>query len=269
MYNDGYLPDTMFGNFVFLILVIIGFVICLNLGSYLLIYLFSPSGTPMLIDGLVDAKHMHVIQTNPNASGAIPILRSDDSPEGLVFTWSVWIFIENLTYKSGSFKHIFHKGVGNTTSSGLADPVNAPGLYISKEQNDLIVVMDTFGSDQPASIIVPDVPLNKWVSVIIRVDEQHVVDIFINGTLSRRQVLPGVVRQNYEDVYVAMDGGFAGFISNLQYFNKMLGTAKIQSIVNDGPSLNLLTGGSALGSAKPRYLSLRWFFDGSNNMYNP
>ena len=263
-----YLPDTIFGNFVFLILVIIGFVICLRLGSELLIYLFSPSGNPMLIDGLMDAKHMRKIPQDPSASGSIPIIRSDDSSQGLVFTWSVWIFIEDLTYKQGTHRHIFHKGGDNTDSSGMSNPNNAPGLYISPDTNALVVVIDTF-SKPNVKVNVPDIPLNKWVSVIIRVDQQHVMDVFVNGTLIRRKILEGIVKQNYGDVYVAMDGGFAGFISNLQYFNQAIGTAKIQSIVNSGPSLNLLTGGSALGSAKPRYLSLRWFFDGSNNMYNP
>ena len=255
--------------FAFLVVVVIMFVVCLRVGTAILAYLLSPSGNPMLIDGMADAKHMRRIPQDPGSLGAVPIIRSDDSSQGLVFTWSVWIFIENLTYKQGSLRHIFHKGGGSSTSSGKSGPSNGPGLYISPHTNQLEVYMNYFPAGEE-QVEVPDIPLNKWVSVIIRVDQQHNLDVFINGTLVRRKVMKGVAMQNYDDVYVAMDGGFAGFISDLQYFNTALGTAKIQSIVDNGPSLHMASGKSnALTSSKPRYLSLRWFFSGANDMYNP
>ena len=66
--------EGIFGDFVFLIVVIIGFVICLRLGTTILLYLFTASPTPMLIRGMADGKHMRHIPGDPNASGAIPIL---------------------------------------------------------------------------------------------------------------------------------------------------------------------------------------------------
>ena len=255
--------------FIFLVIVVVLFVVCLRLGTALLAYLLAPSGSPLLIDGMVDAKHMRRIPQDPSSLGSVPIIRSNDSSQGLVFTWSVWIFIENLTYKQGSHRHIFHKGGDVSVGNGKSGPNNAPGLYIGPNSNELVVTMNEFG-DTSADVTIPDIPLNKWVSVIIRVDQQHRLDVFINGTLVRRKVMKGVAKQNYDDVFVAMDGGFAGFISDLQYFNTALGTAKIQSIVDNGPGLHMAGGKSnALSSSKPRYLSLRWFFSGANDMYNP
>ena len=56
--------------------------------------------------------------------------------------------IEDLEYGIGQYKHIFHKGNDNINASvspiGLNEPNNGPGLYISHNKNDLIVIMNTF-----------------------------------------------------------------------------------------------------------------------------
>ena len=40
-----------------------------------------------------------------------------------------------------------------------------------------------------------------------------------------------------------------------------------QSIINDGPNLKIKT--DDLKTSKPPYLSLRWYFFGNENSYNP
>ena len=47
----------------------------------------------------------------------------------------------------------------------------------------------------------------------------------------------GVPKQNYGDVFVGLNGGFDGNVSNLWYYDYALGTAEIQRIVNSGPIL--------------------------------
>ena len=42
------------------------------------------------------------------------------------------------------------------------------------------------------------------------------------------------------DVYVGMNGGFAGNISNLWYYDHALGTSMIEKIASDGPNLNII-----------------------------
>ena len=93
------------------------------------------------------------------------------------------------------------------------------------------------------------------------------MDVFINGKLAKRLIMKGVPRQNYGDVYVGMNGGFSGNLSNLRYFNSALGTAEIQSIVNSGPNLTMV--GPEVTGNQPKYLSLRWFFMGEKDGYNP
>ena len=262
--------NSMLAKFAFLILVLILFVMALRLGTSILSWIFSPSPDPILINGMIDAKQMVKIPQDPSVTGAIPIERSKNDRDGLVFTWSVWVLIDDLQYRQGEYRHIFHKGNDDINVKnvpiGMNKPNNAPGLYIAPGTNDLVVVMNTFNKIDE-EVIVKDIPLNKWINVIIRVDEQHKLDVYINGKLVKRHILASVPRQNYGDVYVSMNGGFSGYTSSLRYFNTAIGTNQIQSIVDAGPNMKMI--GSDMTDSKPRYLSLRWFFAGANDMYNP
>jgi hypothetical protein len=118
--------------------------------------------------------------------------------------------------------------------------------------------MNTF-EKMNEEVIVNDLPLNKWVNVIIRVSNQHQLDVYINGTLTKRHILKSVPKQNYGNVYATMNGGFSGFMSDLRYFGTDIGTNKIQSIIDDGPNMKMKSN-TSLTKGKPRYLSTRWFF---------
>jgi hypothetical protein len=269
--------NSIISKLAFLIFVLIMFVILLRIGGEAMGWMFSPSGSPHLLDGMIDAKHLMVYPQDPAIKGSVPILRSSNQTDGLEFTWSVWIYIEDLIYKKDEYKHIFHKGtmdsllqqssVDGTGSvvPGRSFPNNAPGLYIAPNTNDLVVVMNTFENPNE-TVIVPDIPLNKWVNVIIRCDDTT-LDVYINGTIIKRHQLSGVPRQNYDDVYAAANGGFSGYISNLWYHNYALGTNAIESIVDNGPNLRMK--GQDMLQSEPYYLSLRWFFTGTGDEYFP
>jgi hypothetical protein len=67
-----------------------------------------------------------------------------------------------------------------------------------------------------------------------------------------------------------MNGGFSGYISNLWYYNYALGTNAIQNIVNRGPNTKLIgNNGNGMSNNMFNYLSLRWFFYGEGDGYNP
>jgi hypothetical protein len=212
--------NSIIAKFAFLILVLIFFLILLRLGISFLSWLMTPSANVTLIKGMNDGKQQLIVPQNPSISGAIPIMRSVNNVEGLEFTWSVWIFVDDFSYKEHEYKHVFHKGNDNfnvtTPPLGMSYPNNAPGLYITPDTNALLVIMNTFDKIND-EVIVNDLPLNKWVNVIIRVSNQHQLDIYINGTLAKRHIMAGIPKQNYGDVFVAMNGGFNGYISNYLY----------------------------------------------------
>jgi hypothetical protein len=259
--------NSLVAKFAFILLVLIGFVFLLRVGIGLLTYYFTPSESPRLIDGMVDASHMIIFNQEPSGKDSKTIYRSVNADDGIEFTWSTWIFIDNLQTNAGIYKHIFSKGNSDLTKNGMIQPNNAPGLYIAPNTNSLVVVMNTFNVINE-EIIVPDIPINKWVNIIIRC-QNTTLDVYINGTIARSINLVGVPKQNYGDVYVAMNGGFDGYISNLWYYNYALGTSAIQTIVNKGPNTKLIAGGNTIENKMYDYLSLRWFFYGAGNSYNP
>jgi len=261
--------NSIVGKFAFLILVLILFLVLLRLGISFLSWLMTPSANVTLIPGMIDGAQPLIIPQNPSISGSKPIMRSINNVEGLEFTWSVWIFVKDLLYKENQYKHVFHKGDDNfnvsTPPIGMSYPNNAPGLYIMPNTNALLVVMNTFDKIND-EVIVNDLPLNKWVNVIIRVSNQHQLDIYINGTLAKRHIMVGIPKQNYGDVYACMNGGFSGNLSSLKYFSKALGTNEIQTIVENGPSIKI--DNSNLNNKNANYLATRWYFAGSSDGYN-
>lgn len=248
--------NSIVAKIAFLFLVLIVFIILLRLGIQAISYFMAPSSTPTLIDGMIDATHMQIIPQNPAVPHSIPILRSVNQEDGIEFTWSTWVFIKNLSPEN-RYKHVFHKGNNKLDSSmGLNFPNNAPGLYIAPHTNNFVIMMNTFNKIKE-EIVVEDIPLNKWLNVIIRV-ENHNLDVYINGVIVKRHVLASVPKQNYGDVYVSMNGGFNGFTSNLRYWNYALNISEIQKIINSGPNMKMAE--SDMTESEPRYFSLRWFF---------
>lgn len=252
--------NSLVAKFAFLLLTLFAFLFLLRLGVSLLGYFLGPSNSPYLIKGMIDSKQMVVIPQDPNVKGSKPIYRSTNQRDGLEFTWSVWININDLKYNEGQYKHIFHKGndkINNKNKPyGLNFPNNGPGLYIAPNTNDLVVIMNTFNNINE-EVIIKDVPLNKWINVMIVV-ENTTLDVYINGTIARRHELSSVPKQNYGNVYASMNGGFSGYTSNLRYFNKAIGLNEIQSIVNDGPNMTMTA--KSMTQSKPPYFALRWFF---------
>jgi len=267
--NDDFLEsNSLVAKFAFLLLIIFAFVLLLRLGISLLAYFLQPNQSPKLIDGMIDASQMVIFPQDPSNNGAVTIYRSVNASDGVEFTWSVWLFINDI-YNGGvegQYRHVFHKGNSDLKNTGVNFPNNAPGLYIAPNTNNLVVMMSTF-NNMSEEIVVPDIPINKWVNVIIRC-QNTTLDIYVNGTIIRSLELNGVPKQNYGDVYVAMNGGFNGYISNLWYYNYALGAAAIQNLAVKGPNTNMV-GSNGMNLKNADYLSLRWYFDGSNDSFNP
>lgn len=258
--------NSLIAKLAFLLLVIILFLFLLKIFTHLLGYLFKPNNSPKFINGMVDATQMLVYPQDPTQKNSVTVYRSVDAKDGIEFTWSVWIYIENLQTDSGVYKHIFSKGNSNLATNGLVEPNNAPGLYIAPNTNALVVIMNTYNVINE-EVLIPDIPMNKWVNVVIRCKGQQ-LDVYINGTLTRSLQLMGVPKQNYGEVYVAMNGGFPGYISNLWYYNYALGARAIQNLVSNGPNTKIV-GSNALSNTIYNYLSLRWYFTGANDAFNP
>lgn len=250
--------NTMVAKLSFFILVVIGFILLLRVGTRILQTLFSPSESPYLIDGMKDGKKYFVITQNPNKNSSIPILRSNNEDKGIEFTYNTWIYIDDLNYQKNKRKHIFHKGsnnLGGTDNADIAFPNNAPGLYLHENKNTLVVIINTF-DEIIEEVEIDNIPLNKWINVTIRVEQRN-MDVFINGNVAKRHRFNSVPKQNYGSVHVNKWKGFSGYLSNLRYYNKALNGTEINSIVKKGPNLKMTDSMNIF----PPYFSLNWFFN--------
>jgi len=264
--------NTIIAKFAFLILVIMLFMFFINLGINLISYFLSTGNNPYLIRGLQQGTNPLQIPQNPNATGSVTLMRSNNESTGAEFTWSVWLYIDDLTSSYPQrYQHIFNKGDNvYDYATGISAVNNAPGLYLGNggdaknPMNTLHIVMDTVGdtvqsndlnkptsasttltpktmkngfmNPSPGTIDVPNIPLKKWFHLVIRL-ENSILDVYVNGTIDQRQILSNVPKQNYFDVFVCQNGGFQGNLSDLRYFNSALNVFQINSIVSNGPSL--------------------------------
>jgi len=264
--------NSLVAKVAFLLLIVIVFIVLLRLGTSLLGYLLTPSRNPKLVDGLKAGNKPKVIPQDPRLKNSQPIYRSANQQDGIEFTYSVWLMIDDIK-DNGQYKHIFHKGNDGfsmgRTPDGMNFPNNAPGLYLGKDPHDLnslVVVMNTYDPNDSTSqttimekVIVQDIPLNKWFHVAIRLEGKQ-LDTYVNGMIVNRTELRGVPKQNYGDVYVSVNGGFDGEMSNLFYNDYALSVNEINRMVSSGPNLK----SDATAASVPRYLSLQWYFDQSN-----
>ena len=253
--------NSLIAKIAFLALVLFCFMLLIHISSNILKYFYTPSESPYLIRHMKNAQRMEVIKQHPKEKNSITLLRSKNENKGIEFTYSVWILIDNLKYMNGQYKHIFHKGnddiiFNNEEDMGLNFPNNAPGLYLHPTKNSLVVVMNTFKTINE-KIEIDNIPLNKWLNVVIRVENKN-VDVYINGNIKVRHVLSSVPKQNYGDVFVNMNGGFSGYLSKLRYYNYGLNPREIIKIIENGPSLK--SEELNLTNSFPPYFSLKWYF---------
>jgi len=258
--------DTPLQKFIVIISALIVFTIGMMIGINIIGYFVSPDPNPYIVKGLISGNTPLVFQQDPRIKGSVPIERSSNQEFGLEFSWAIWLNISDLG-KTGEYQHIFHKGDNNIQTDGdhigMNFPNNAPGLYLSPTTNELVVVMNTFTTINE-EIKISNIPLNKWLHVVIRVQNNN-LDVYINGSLAKRHVLANVPKQNYGNVNVGLNGGFQGFISDLRYYSHALQPGEIVSIVNAGPNLTLAPSNPTktnIGGTPP-YLSLQWYTDES------
>ena len=273
--------NTIVAKFSFVIIVLIGFLFLMRLGMIVLSYIFSPSKSPYLVKGVLSGNSAKTIVQDPRTNDKTVFL-SENEPSGLEMTYSVWLNMDGIE-NTTRLNHIFNKGSIDTagdfetaspTKNSINKTYNAPGLYVYRNAeggNNLRVYMDSYIKtsniddlkEQVKSVDIINVPIKKWVNVVIRV-ENRVMDVYVNGTLTKRMDLESVPRQNFSDVYVCQNGGFAGSLSDLRYFNKSLNVFQINGIVGQGPNLKTSAESDLETDNKyPYYLSPNWY--SSNN----
>jgi len=244
--------NTLIAKFVFLILILIIFMVLLHLGIYLILYFTKPDKQPYLIKGLSRGNRTVHIPQDPKKKNSIYLYRSNNENTGIEFTWAVWLRLEEVKEvgddnDSEQYKHIFNKGPFNAQQNEITTLGNGPGVYFYKENaneqyNKIAVIMETVLDDKMTvdghyeKVIIDNLPIRRWFHLAVRV-QNKVMDIYINGTVAKRVTFSSLPKQNFDDVFVAKNGGFNGELSDLRYFDSALNVFQLLNIVHSGPNL--------------------------------
>lgn len=178
---------------------------------------------------------------------AYKIRPSRDGRYGMEFTYSMWIYIDNWTYKNGEYKNVLVKG----DPSG--ELLQAPGIFLDKNENNLLINMNTYESVRE-TVKISGVPLNKWFLLTVVLINNN-IDVYINAGLKKRHKLNGVPKLNFSDVYI---GDFQGMISKVRYFNRALEYYLIARIFSEGPSKKPCTEDT---DSDENYLAKNWWLN--------
>ena len=227
---------------------IVTFLIMYGIRRFLKAQQLARIQAPFIIKGSNSGKNSIVVSQNPAEDNSITLYRSDGE-EGAEFTYTTWLLIQNMEYKVGEWKHVFHKG--NKTSF----PNRAPGVWIHPNNNALRIYMNTY--DNPLEYVdIDNIPVRKWFHIAISLNHKY-LDIYFNGQLRKRKELDSLPRQNYGELWAGLFGGFEGYISKLQYHRKALDYKEVEAIVREGPSKD------ACGDTGeyPPYLDDSWWYD--------
>ena len=170
------------------------------------------------------------------------IPRSENQPEGIVFTYTGWLLMNDFTVGYGNRRRIFSKA-------------DCPGVYLDSTSNSLIVAVDTYGNTE--TVLIPNLPAKKWIHFAIVVN-QYAVDIYINGTLRTHHTLSQLPQQNDEPV--KLGGGYDGVLGRLHYYPRSLTMGEIDSLSHEAPPDDLYKTPEA-----PQYFDMTWYIGRLNS----
>lgn len=161
---------------------------------------------------------------------------SFNQPEGLVYSYAMWILVKDFSYGYGQQRTILSKG-------------DSPGIYLDSTSNSLKVNVRTYGATE--SILVPNIPAAKWIHLALVVD-QHAVDVYINGTLRQHHTLSQL--PDLSDDKIVIGSGWNGVVGNVTYYARALSYGELRGMSQQEPPPDLQP-----KIAKPDYFDITWY----------
>lgn len=172
--------------------------------------------------------------------------RSLDQKEGMAFSYTCWIKIDDFAYRYGQPKVIFTKGSEDLKTM-------CPALLVDSNTNSLLVKLDTFGGIE--TIPIGNIPAKKWLHIALAID-QEAIDIYVNGNLYLHHSLMQVPKQNNSTVSTGIAGGFDGKLSNLEYYSYFLKPEDVQAAMASTPQPDPSEKGIGI---LPPYFDMSWW----------
>lgn len=136
----------------------------------------------------------------------------------------------------------FFQSFINLLKKSLYTYINNMGVGLQRANPDLAgnssvsCIIQNITNPDPTigTCVYRDIPLQKWVHVIVSVYNQ-VIDIFIDGQLASSCVLKTFPAISTSNVLITPDGGFAGKISRVIFSNTAMTVQHSKQLYYDGP----------------------------------
>ena len=184
---------------------------------YLLSWFFN--GTKSL-SNFADAKTELVIPASSLPAGA-----------SVNYAYSIWLYIDDWSYRYGSEKIIFCRG--NTQLM--------PGVSLNPIENNLTIAVALTDTKELFKCTVKDIPIQKWTNLIVTLNNKS-LDTYINGKLVKTCVLPSpAFVDDAASVYLTPLTGFSGYTSRFNYWNDTVNPQQAWNIYKSGPGGNIFS----------------------------
>ncbi len=168
--------------------------------------------------------------SSKQAGNVLTTINSSSIPSGVTynFTYSIWVYIDDWSYNYGSEKVIFTKG-------------DSPKVSLGANENDLNVSMKLDGGDNTFMCGLPNVPLQRWTSIIITLNGRS-MDLYLNGKLTRTCLLKDVPSiDSTSNLLLTPNGGFSGYTTNFKYWADTVNPQQAWNIYKSGPGGNIFS----------------------------
>jgi len=203
-------------------------ILVVGLVAYFVIYEFKKVDTTSVLRGSQSGMSTLKLPYVPEPSF--------NQPQGLVYSYAMWILVKDYSYGYGRQRVIMTKG-------------DSPGIYLDSTSNSLIVRIRTYGTTE--SIVVPNIPAAKWIHLALVVD-QHSVDVYINGTLRQHHSLSQL--PDLTDDKITVGSGWNGVVGNISYHPNALTYGEVREMSQQEPPPDLQP-----KIAKPNYFDITWY----------
>ena len=179
-----------------------------------------------------------VLVKNINAKkGSVVINNSKlmKSYEGVQYSYSFWMYIDNWSYRYNKPKWLLYKC--DTPKDEETIPLSNPTIVLNSKEPKLFININTSTEDGATNetLTTPNLEVQKWNHIVLTLKNQD-VRVYCNGELCVGKRLKGTVVLNDNDLYVVPYGGYSGMLHYLQYFNYQINMDKVKKIYSDKPS---------------------------------
>jgi hypothetical protein len=188
------------------------------------------------------------------------------------YSLQFWLYVNSWDYKAGQVKHVFSIASDGKPANGRPPHVSMLGMLYPNENKMMIRVnqdkttlggsgADTgpdftvadnitalykgtmspgahYGTTDYPICDIQDIDLQKWVCVGIVVSGR-VVDIYVDGKLSRSCVCPGIpiVETGNNSITIGDNNGWGGAMSTVKFYGYALTPAAVNSFYQEGPAM--------------------------------